>query len=73
MYCPNCGHEQICPCGSCTERRRNTETACMANYEKPWIWSHGEIISCGKCGLTAHADWWEDLETDVCRFLVKKP
>ena len=54
--CPECGGEQNCPCSNCTSQ----------NVGKvPWKWDDtGEIISCGHCGYTAHADRWLDHEAD---------
>lgn len=52
--CPNCGKESACPCANCAE----------ANKDKVrWVWdATGELISCGHCGYTMHADEWGDFE-----------
>ncbi len=51
MECPQCGHEQTCPCKACQARKPT---------DKPWVWVDGEFIACGNCGYQNHADWWED-------------
>ena len=58
-YCPNCGTKQRCPCHSCK------------NYgEVTWRWNHdGNTVTCGGCGLTASADWWENLDVEICHLL----
>jgi transcription elongation factor Elf1 len=54
MKCPECGQEQYCPCVNCSDRNKDKLT---------WEWQkEGEFIACGKCGLSAHADWWMDEE-----------
>ena len=51
MYCPECGNEQHCPCDHCRAEHQR---------EIVWEWDKtGEIISCGHCGYSAHADQWE--------------
>lgn len=53
MNCPKCKYTQYCPCVSCKDR--------LPKKRKPWIWDkEGEFITCARCGLTKHADWWED-------------
>lgn len=60
--CPKCGGEQLCPCANCADRNAGKVT---------WKWDDsGEIISCGHCGWTAHADEWMDL--DMERFLASQ-
>ena len=56
--CPICGGAQLCPCENCAPRH------CA---EIMWKWDDtGELISCGHCGHTMHADGW--LELDSQRF-----
>ncbi len=60
--CPKCGQEQNCPCAACLKR----------GFTKPdeivWKWTEdGNSISCGKCGWTADADVWQDLEYEYMR------
>ncbi len=57
MFCPKCGQEQFCPC-----------KACKPTHKKKLVWKwdkEGWLISCGRCGLTAYAGWWEDLSFDI--------
>lgn len=50
MSCPKCNGEQHCPCRNCKERNAGKVV---------WKWDEtGEIISCGHCGYTLHADDW---------------
>lgn len=59
MHCPNCGQEQFCPCSACRPR-----------HKQKIMWKHDEtgiLISCGKCGFTATADWWENLAMEIYR------
>ncbi len=66
MYCPNCGHRQYCECKPCTKRRGPIRRFLQwLGIRKPWRWPDGESIACGKCGLTANAAWWSELEVDV--------
>jgi hypothetical protein len=38
-----------------------------------WVWDvAGELISCGFCGLTAHADWWQEEELKQAGWFAKK-
>lgn len=63
MFCPNCGQEQFCPCKTC----KNI-------HKQEIVWKHdktGNLISCGKCGLTAHADWWQDVCFEVFQLLKR--
>lgn len=65
MFCPNCGQEQICPCKNCKPHHKRQDV---------WIWSvDGESISCCKCGLTAHADWWEELSMSIAYVMGDMP
>jgi hypothetical protein len=55
MFCPNCGHKQLCGCSSCKNYNMAT-----------WRWtSDGNAIMCAGCGLTMSADWWENLEMEI--------
>lgn len=66
MYCPDCGHRQYCDCKSCAKRRGPIRRFFeWAGIRKPWRWTSGDDIACGKCGLTANAGWWEDLGIQV--------
>jgi hypothetical protein len=57
VFCPNCGLEQVCGCKSCFP---------IHPYEKAYRFAEdGENIICAGCGLTAHADWWTNLEVEV--------
>jgi predicted RNA-binding Zn-ribbon protein involved in translation (DUF1610 family) len=51
--CPKCGHPQTCPCEHCAKNNVG---------KMNWIWKDGDTISCAKCGFTASADYWEDLD-----------
>jgi hypothetical protein len=52
MKCPKCGGAQFCPCKNCLPNHPD---------EVVWKWdATGEIISCGHCGFSAHADSWAD-------------
>lgn len=51
MKCPQCGHEQTCPCKPCKSRLPT---------EKPWKWVNGEMIACGNCGHIENVNWWEE-------------
>jgi hypothetical protein len=55
--CPQCGYKQVCPCGTCTKRRKKDKEDLDI---KPWIWIDGELVKCANCGLIKHAGWWED-------------
>jgi hypothetical protein len=55
MNCPDCGHEQTCPCKACQER---------IPTEKPWIWIDEQFIKCAGCGRVESEDWWATLEFD---------
>lgn len=48
MSCPKCGGAQECPCANCAERNAGKVV---------WKWDEtGEVISCGHCGHTMHAE-----------------
>lgn len=52
--CPVCGGAQLCPCANCKP---------LHAEEVMWRWDEtGELISCGHCGHTMHADRWQDLD-----------
>lgn len=52
--CPVCGGSQLCPCTNCAPAHP---------AEVMWKWDKtGELISCGHCGHTMHADVWMDLD-----------
>jgi hypothetical protein len=56
LYCPKCGQEYRCPCGSCNG--------------KGWAFIEDgkrEMEKCLQCGLTMSIDWWFDLECDIYR------
>ena len=53
MNCPKCGYPQYCGCESCRK------TGLLPKGIKPYVWDEtGELISCGNCGFTMHADGW---------------
>lgn len=56
--CPRCGGAQLCPCLTCS---KDHPDQVMWGYD-----ATGELISCGHCGFTMHADGWMDL--DMARF-----
>jgi hypothetical protein len=33
--------------------------------KKPWVWTTGEDIACGKCEMEANASWWSELNIDT--------
>lgn len=51
--CPKCSGEQNCPCNNCKER---------SGGKVVWKWIDGELIECGHCSFTLHADAWLDLD-----------
>jgi len=52
--CPVCGGAQLCPCSNCAPDHAE---------EMMWKWDEsGELISCGHCGHTMHADGWLNLD-----------
>ena len=56
--CPKCGHIQRCGCEACLKHDKRPQHQGV----KPWIWKNGELVKCAGCGLTNHADWWQDEE-----------
>ena len=62
MNCPRCNGDQHCPCRNCAKDNKGKVT---------WKWdASGELISCGHCGYTMHADGWLDAEA---RFFAMLP
>lgn len=59
MYCPHCGFKQICGCSSCLRRYPQRET------QRTYVHLGLDIVACGNCGLSAHVDWWENLDLEM--------
>lgn len=58
MFCPNCGLKQECGCQHCLPR--------LDPGTPVYFWSaDGQGHTCAGCGLSASADWWEELSMQV--------
>ncbi len=57
--CPKCEYLHLCPCRTCTLRRKEKNEH---QDIKPWIWIDGEALKCANCNHTGHADYWQDWE-----------
>lgn len=62
MKCPECNHEQSCPCPSCQS---------LKPTENPWVWIDGEAIKCGNCDFKKSADWWLHYEMELYKTAKK--
>lgn len=53
MKCPVCFNKQYCGCENCAKKNKG-KVAQIIDYKT-------DLITCGHCGKTMHAEEWEEL------------
>lgn len=64
MTCPKCDIEQLCPCDACKEKNEGFVV---------WKDLPNDMIACGGCGFTKHADWWLDRSFEFYERIKNEP
>jgi hypothetical protein len=62
MVCPLCGYQYRCPCSHCNDRDQHLEK---------WISLDGDCEACPCCGLVLHLDFWQDVEWDQHKEMLR--